>query len=140
MKKLILILSVLAAPIFANAEADYKITMAGEDFVTQSAEVRPDRNYSRNFDFGRVWVGQRRAADFILEAGRFPIRVYGLNVNGRYFGGSTNCPSLLFPGQRCIVRATYWPRNDGHHFGQLRLWVADDTMTVHLHGRAWGGR
>ena len=140
MKKLILIFSILVAPMFAHAESDYKITVQGEDFVTQNSELQPERNYSRSYDFGRVWVGQRRTANFVLEAGRFPLRVHGLNVNGRFFDGATNCPSLLFPGQRCVVRATYWLRMEGHHYGQLRLWVANDTMTVHLNGRAWGDR
>lgn len=140
MKKLIIIFSILAAPLFAHAESDYKITMEGEDFVTQNSEIQPERNYSRSYDFGRLWVGQRRSANFILEAGRFPLRVHGLSVNGRFFDGGTNCPSLLFPGQRCVVRAFYWPRMGGNHYGQLRLWVADDTMTVHLYGRAWDDR
>ncbi|KYG65977.1 hypothetical protein AZI86_02605 [Bdellovibrio bacteriovorus] len=140
MKKLILILSILAAPFFANAETDYTITSSDDGFAAQTSEVQPDRNYSRSYDFGRVWVGQRRYTDFVLQAGRFPLQVRGLSINGRFFGGDTNCPSLLFPGQRCIIRASYAPRMSGNHYGQLRLWVANDTMIVHLSGRAWDGR
>lgn len=137
MKKIILILTILAAPMFAAAEEnEYTLELPGQEQSTDSVTMDPQRRIERDFNFGRVWVGQRRVAEFVLGAGRFPLRIWGMNVNGRFFDGRSNCPSLLLPYQRCVIRVIYMPWREGFHHGRLRVWVGDDRLIVHLYGRA----
>lgn len=137
MKKFIFMLSILAAPLFASAQADYTITPMDEDSVMASPLSVDAQGVQRgSYDFGMLWVGQTRYTNFVLGAGNFPVRVHGMDVQGRFFDGSTNCPSLLLPGQRCTVRVAYWPRQGGNHFGRLNVWVANDRILIDLYGRA----
>ncbi len=138
MKKIFLTLVLLIAPLMASADEDYTLTLPEQDIATDSVTLQPEANQYRSFNFGQVWVGQRRSADFVLGAGNFPLRVYGMNVQGRFFDGQTNCPSILFPGQRCVIRVFYGPRQQGTHFGRMTLWVGNDRLTVDMRGRAIG--
>lgn len=140
MKKIILGLFLLAAPLMASADEEFTLTLPEQApaEITDSVALQPEANQYRSFNFGQVRVGQRRVADFVLGAGNFPLRVHGMNVQGRFFDGGSNCPSILFPGQRCVIRVSYWPRQSGNHFGRMTLWVGNDRMVVDMRGRAMG--
>jgi hypothetical protein len=122
----------------AQAGEEYTLTMPQQDVVSDSVTLQPEGYARRSFNFGTVWVGQTRYADFVLRAGNFPLRIHGLNVTGRYYNASTNCPNVLFPGQACLIRASYSPWQQGSHFGRITLWVANDVLEVDLWGRAQG--
>lgn len=143
MKKMIVFISLLVAPLFASADIESQIQvqqLPEQTTVLQTVsldvQARGDQYY--NYNFGQTQVGMRRWADFVITAnGPFPVQIRGMQVWGAYFGGSTNCPYTLYPGQRCFVRADYWPSRDGRHFGELNVYVGDSRVNVRLTGFAW---
>lgn len=131
----------MLTPWFASAaEEEFTLTIGDQETAVEAPSFETQANQRRSFNFGQVWVGQRRTTDFILGARNFPVRVHGMNVSGRYYDGQTNCPAVLFPGQRCVIRVSYWPGRAGNHYGRMTLWVANDRLTVDLFGRAIGRR
>lgn len=138
MKKLIIACLLLATPWFAAAAEEFTLTLPAQEDIAEAPAFEAQANQRRSFNFGQVWVGQRRTTDFVLGAGNFPIRVHDMRVSGRFYDGQTNCPAILFPGQRCVIRVSYWPGRSGNHYGRMTLWVANDRLTVDLFGRAIG--
>lgn len=138
MRKLVLLLFLLVAPSISSAEEAIEET-AGESVTlevtpTEGAQIEGQRIY--HYNFGHVYVGERRRADFFLSAGAFPLRVRGMSVWGPYYNASTNCPNVLLPRQTCTIRVHYWPGSPGIHHGQLNVFAGNDRLRVRLHGAA----
>ena len=138
MNKMIVLLTLLAAPLMSFAQTP-TVSMEDTKIETKSfGPVAPGRDQYRSYDFGNVFVGSRRAVDFVITAyGPGPSVFQGLNVRGPGYDATTNCPRFLFPGQRCLVRAFFWPHQQGNYWGDMTVLFADSRLNVRLFGRAY---
>ncbi len=123
MKRFIILLTLISAPIFSQA---------------QSVSIKSDSNNQYlQYDFGLVGVNFRQTVVFTLTAkGPEPTLVKSITIGGQMYYASSNCPDVLLPGMVCSTRVAFWPDRDGFYPGQLNFYMGDSTIYIALSG--WG--
>jgi hypothetical protein len=129
----------MSLPAFASLDAaasEVVKTEAGLNYEITLDEVQTQtEDYYVNF--GRVYVGDRRNAVFTLRnRGSLPIIVQDIDIEGYGFNGGDNCPRILTRGDRCSIRVTFRPRQQGQYRGQVDIELSGhEDIRLHLRGR-----
>ncbi|WP_413577375.1 hypothetical protein ACLVWU_03540 [Bdellovibrio sp. HCB290] len=122
-----LLVSFLPFASFAQAEAVIELTQP-------SSMIAGDQYY--NYNFGSTFVNSRKYVDFtVTSTGDEPLQLKELGIAGAAFNAYTNCPTSLPPGQKCTVRATFWPSDKRSYSGRLYLVFAHGRSIINLYGR-----
>lgn len=108
--------------------------VAYEINIGDETEIKTE-NYSYNF--GRVYVGDRRNATFTLRnSSSLPIIIQDIDINGNGFDGGDNCPRVLLRGDRCRVRVSFRPHNNGQYRGEVDMELSGhEDIRIRLRGR-----
>lgn len=110
------------------------------DISGNEDQVKPQVRYLF-YNFGRVRLFDTETATFTLRnRGNYPIYINDIDVSGNNFRGSENCPSLLWPGQRCRIWVSFRPNYIATFNGRVDIWLtgAEDVI-IYLRGRGvWG--
>ncbi len=101
-----------------------------------SVEVSPlAQDQYMNFNFGNQFLHSRSYLDLTLTAnGPNPVHVRGVVMQGSEYEAYTNCPAILYPGQRCMTTVYFVPRYQGTHWGELNFLLRDHRIVVQLVG------
>lgn len=128
MKKLIVLISLLLAPVLSLA--------AGEVNTFALQTQAQDQYY--NYSFGTVFVNTRAWADFTLTAnGPDATLVRRIVIRGFAYDADSNCPEVLMPGRTCTTRVYYWPTSQGPHWGELTFVLNDSNIYIRLFGNTF---
>ncbi len=130
-------LSLFSAPALAQDPA------AGNEDTYEIAFGEEVQAQTKHFyyDFGRTLINTTKSVRFYLRnQGRFPIYINDIDTDGNGFWDNENCPSLLWPGQRCSIRVFFRPQYLGTFLGQTDISLTgSEDIRVHLRGRGvWG--
>ncbi len=121
-----LLLSLLPLVSFAQEQVEVEIA--------QSPSMLADQYY--NYDFGATFVNSTKYVDFtVTSTGDEPLQLKELGIAGAAFNAYTNCPDSLPPGQKCTVRARFWPSDKRSYSGRLYLIFAHGRSIINLYGR-----
>ena len=136
MKKIILSLALLLAPVLSFAQSQILEQAPG-----LSIEVQPqfvgDQYF--NFEFGQRYLYSASYTDLVLTAnGPAPTELRAINWTGSSYDVYSNCPTILYPGQQCNTRVVFQPRWEGHHFSDVIFTMVGSRIIVRFHG--WGMR
>ena len=106
--------------------------------IEVSGPTQPTNTMYRSFNFGVVPVNFMNYADFTVSAsGTAPTQIHGIWWWGApIFGTTTNCPSVLQPNQKCIVRVSFMPRAQAFYQGRVQINADQDQFVLDLAG--WG--
>lgn len=124
MKKFIVFLSLVVAPVLASASAlqNFTIEAQGQDQYL-------------SYNFGSVFENSRTSVDFTLTAnGPEPTEVKKIWISGPMYDATSNCPEILPVGKKCVTRVYYWPLNQGPHWGDLTFVLNDGNIYIRLFG------
>ena len=138
MKKVILSLALLLAPVISFAQVQPQIQ---EQAPGLSIEVQPqlqfvgDQYYS--YEFGQRYLYSASYTDLTLTAnGPAPTELRAINWTGSSYDVYTNCPTILYPGQQCNTRVVFQPRWEGHHYSDVIFTMVGSRIIVRFHGWA----
>ena len=126
----------ISVPALASDEAMVSTQESNLSYEITFDEVQTQtEDYYVNF--GRVYTGDRRTAVFTLRnRGSLPIIVQDIDIDGNGFRGSDNCPRILTRGDRCSIRVTFRPRQQGQYRGQVDIELSGhEDIRIHLRGR-----
>ncbi len=124
MKTMILVMTLLFAPLASFAQAQSAVSLEAQG-----------RDQYYNYSFGSVFENTRAYADFTLTArGDAPLEVRRILISGIMYDAYSNCPQILAPMQTCTIRAFYWPRSRGPHWGELTLMLNEGNIYIRLFG------
>ncbi|WP_413586527.1 hypothetical protein [Bdellovibrio sp. HCB274] len=119
--------SILPQISFAQAQAEIEM-------IQPASLVSGDQYY--NYNFGSTFVNSRKYVDFTLTStGDEPLEFKQLGIAGAAFNAYTNCPTVIPVGQKCTVRATFWPSDKRSYSGRLYLVFAHGRSIINLYGR-----
>jgi hypothetical protein len=106
--------------------------------IEVSGPTQPTNTMYRGYNFGIVPVNFLRAVDFTITAnGNAPTQIQGIWWWGMpAYTTTTNCMSLLQPGQRCIVRVSFLPRARAFYQGRVQINADQEQFILNLTG--WG--
>lgn len=124
MKKFMVLIALLVAPLlsFASGLETLQIETLGEDQYL-------------SYNFGHQFLNSRRYVDYTLTAmGPAPTEIRRINISGMHYDAATNCPKILEAGKKCTLRAYYWPTTEGHHWGNLDVYLNDGNIYIRLFG------
>lgn len=126
MKKLIVLISLLVAPLLAQAQS-----------VSTLAVEPMGQDQYLSYNFGSQFVNSRSFVDFSLTAkGPEATVIKRVTISGMYYDASTNCPEVLEVGKSCTARVYFWPAFEGSYWGDLNLYLNDGNIYIRLFGSA----
>ncbi|WII73225.1 hypothetical protein QJS83_04980 [Bdellovibrio sp. 22V] len=112
-----------------NEEA-YEISLTNDE----GAQIKV-RNLFYNFRRTRLFT-TKSVRFYLRNTGVLPIYINDIDTDGSSFWHSENCPSLLWPGQRCSVRAFFRPTSLGVKTGDIEIELTGaEDVRIHLRGR-----
>jgi hypothetical protein len=118
-----LLLSLIPLASFAQAQAEVEM-------------IQPAGDQYYNYNFGSTFVNSTKYVDFtVTSTGDEPLQLKELGIAGAAFNAYTNCPDSLPPGQKCTVRARFWPSDKRSYTGRLYLIFAHGRSIINLYGR-----
>ncbi|MNS94443.1 hypothetical protein D3C72_1286610 [compost metagenome] len=111
-----------------DPEVTYEINIGDETEI---------KTINYNYNFGRVYVGDRRNAIFTLRnSSSLPIIIQDIDIDGEGFNGGDNCPRVLLRGDRCSVRVSFRPYNNGQYRGEVDMELSGhEDIRIRLRGR-----
>lgn len=128
MKKLIVMMSLLLAPI---------VSLAAGEVQTFALHTQAQDQYY-NYSFGSIFQNSRAFADFTLTAnGPDATVIRRILIRGFAYDATSNCPEVLMPGQTCTTRVFYWPTTQGPHWGELSFALNDSNIYIRLFGNTY---
>lgn len=127
MKKFVVLISLLLAPVLSLAEGPQTLAIQTEG-----------RDQYYNYNFGTVYENTRTYADFTLTArGMEPVNIQRIIISGVMYDATSDCPEILPAGQTCRTRVTYWPFAQGPHFGELMFQLSEGNIYIRLIGNTF---
>lgn len=124
MKKFLVLIALMVMPLlsFASPFESLQIETSGKD-------------QRLSYSFGHRFLYSRSFVDYILTAmGPEPTEIKRINIRGIHYDVATNCPEILEVGKKCTLRAYYQPTMEGHHWGDLDIYLNDGNIYITLFG------
>ena len=95
-----------------------------------------DQYLSANFGITFVHMSQYRDWT-ITNTGLSDLNINKIIIRGVMFDAQTNCPRIMLPKKKCLLRARYNPFTEGFHSGQLDvIFNEGGNIYIDLYGNA----
>lgn len=135
MKKIILSIAMLLAPVltFAQSESQVSVDAPGLTVEAKPQLTLGDKYYT--YEFGFQYLYSTSYMDLTLTAsGNVPTEIYAINWTGSSYDVYSNCPTILPPGRQCTTRVVFHPRWVGHHYSDVIFRLNSGNIIVRYHG------